>query len=110
MSPWRSQGVLQAGVAVIERNAPVESLIEMDFGSGKTEALPLRRDLETLALPLHDVVVADHALVDEAADAVQISGAGRQAVCISRGRRAKRRLKSATNTRSTALAESRSWA
>ena len=72
MSPWRSQGVLQAGIAVVERNAPVESLIEMDFGSGKAEALPLLGDLETLALPLHDVVVADHALMDEAADTVKI--------------------------------------
>ncbi len=72
MSPWRSQGVLQAGVAVVERDAPVERLVEMDFGSGKAEALPLLGDLEALALPLHDVVVADHALVDEATDAVEI--------------------------------------
>ncbi len=72
MSPWRSQGVLQAGVAVVERDAPVESLIEMDFGSGKAEALALLGDLKALALPLHDVVVADHALVDEAADAIEI--------------------------------------
>ena len=76
MSPWRSRGVLQTGVAVIERNASVESLMEMDFGSGKAEALPLLEDLETLALPLHDVVMANHALVDEAADAVQIFGRG----------------------------------
>src|SRR5208282_4579095 len=72
MSPWRSQGVVQAGVAVIERDTPVKSLIDVDFRSGKTEALSLLRDLEALALPLHDVVVADHALVDEAADAIQI--------------------------------------
>jgi hypothetical protein len=72
MSPWRSQGVLQANVAVEERNAPVESLIDVDFGSGKAEASPLLGDLKALALPLHDVVVTDHALVDEAADAVQI--------------------------------------
>ena len=72
MSPWRSQGVLQAGVAVVERDAPVERLVEMDFGSGKGEALPLLGDLEALSLPLHDVVVADHALVDEATDAVKI--------------------------------------
>src|SRR6266404_4327383 len=72
MSPWRSQGVLQANVAVVERNAPVESLAEMDFGSGKAEALALLRDLKALALPLDDVVVTDHARVNEAADAVQI--------------------------------------
>src|SRR5271165_7167498 len=76
MSPWRSQGVLQANVAVVERDAPVESLIEMDFGSGKAEALTLLRALETVALPLHDVVVADHALMDKAADAVQVLGRG----------------------------------
>jgi hypothetical protein len=72
MSLWRSQGVLQTNVAVLERDAPVESLIEMDFGSGKAEALSLLGELETLSLPLHDVVVADHALVDKAADAVQM--------------------------------------
>src|SRR5208283_3585854 len=74
MSPRQSQGVVQAGVAVIERNASVESLIEVDFGSGKAEALALLRDLEALTFPLHDVVVTDQALVDEAADAFQIFG------------------------------------
>ena len=74
MSPWRSQGVLQAGVTVIERNPPVESLIDVDFGPRQAEALSLLRDLEALAFPLHDVVVTDHALVNEAADAVEILG------------------------------------
>jgi hypothetical protein len=72
MSPWRSQGMEQAGVAVVEGDAPVESLVDVDFGSSKTEALSLLGDLEALALPLHDVVVADHAVVDEAADAVEV--------------------------------------
>src|SRR5271154_3885050 len=72
MSPWRSQGVLQAGVAVVERDAAVQSLVDVDFGSGKAEALSLLGDLEALALPLDDVVVADHALMNEAADAVQV--------------------------------------
>src|SRR5271165_1116459 len=72
MSPWRSQGVLQAGVAVVKGDAPVESLIDVDLGSGKAEALSLLGDLEALALPLHDVVVADHALMNEATDAVEI--------------------------------------
>src|SRR6266852_5060205 len=76
MSPWRSQGVLQAGVAVIKRDAPVQSLIDVDFRSGKREALSLLGDLKTLTFPLHDVVVADHALVDEAADAIQVFGRG----------------------------------
>ena len=72
MSPWRSQGVLQAGIAIKQRDASVERLIDVDFGSGKAEALALLGDLETLAVPLHDVVVADHPLMNEAADAVQI--------------------------------------
>ena len=106
MSPWRSQGVLQAGVAVIERNSPVESLIDVNFGSGKAEALALLGDLEALALPLHDVVVADDALVNEAADAVQIFGcgapcglhfagaAGEAAVVVGQEERAARRWRS----------------
>ena len=65
---------MQAGVAVIERDAPVERLMDVDFGAGKAEALSLLGDLEALALPLHDVVVADHALMNEAADAVEIFG------------------------------------
>ena len=72
MSPWRSQGVLQAGVAVVKRDTPVERLIDMDFGSGEAEALALLGDLEALTVPLHDVVVADHARMNEAADAVEI--------------------------------------
>ena len=72
MSPWRSQGVLQAGVAIVKRDAPVERLVEMDFGSGKAEALALLGDLEALSFPLHDVVVADHAFMDETTDAVEI--------------------------------------
>jgi hypothetical protein len=46
--------------------------MDVDFGSGKAEALSLLGDLEALALPLHDDIVADHAGVDEAADTVQI--------------------------------------
>src|SRR5207302_9532102 len=72
MSPWRSQGVLQGGIAVIEGNAPVESLTEVDFGSGKAEALALLWDRKALALPLDDVVIADQPLMDKATDAVQI--------------------------------------
>ena len=76
VSPWRSQGVLQAGVAVIKRNAPVKSLVDVNFRAGKAETLALLRDLEALALPLDDVVVADHTLMDKAANAVQIFGRG----------------------------------
>ncbi len=64
--------MLQARVAVVEGDRAVASLIEMDFGPGEAEALALLGDLKALALPLDDVVVAHHALVNEAADAVQI--------------------------------------
>src|ERR1022692_4465323 len=69
MSPWRSQGVLQTGFAVKQGDASVKGLIDLNFGSGKAEALSLLRDLEALALPLHDVIVTDHALMNQAADA-----------------------------------------
>src|ERR1039457_3955521 len=76
MSPWRSQGVLQTGFAVKQGDASVKGLIDLNFGSGKAEALSLLRDLEALALPLHDVIVTDHALMNQAADAVQVFGRG----------------------------------
>src|SRR2546423_2222284 len=47
-----------------------------DFRPGEAEALGLARDLETAALPLHDVVIADDALVDQAADTAEIFGGG----------------------------------
>jgi hypothetical protein len=76
MAPWRSHGVLQAGVAVIDRDPPVQSFIDGNFGSGKAEASAVLGDLEALALPLDNVVVADHALVNEAADAIEIFWSG----------------------------------
>src|SRR5258708_2317717 len=72
MSPWRSQGVLQSGVAVIKRDATIESGIEEAFGCGKAEAGGLLGDREAWALPLHDVVVADDTFMNEANDAIQI--------------------------------------
>ena len=71
MSPPGSS-VFEAGVAVIERNAAIESLVELDFGARKTEAAWLRCDLEAASFPLHDIIVADDAFVSEAADAVQL--------------------------------------
>src|SRR5713226_94707 len=68
--PWDGR-VLQAGVAVVERDSSVEGLVENHFGTGEAETLCLLRDLEAAAFPLHDVVVADGALVHEAADAVE---------------------------------------
>jgi len=46
--------------------------VDLDGGSGKTKASGLRMDLQPLAVPLHDVVLADDALVSEAADAFEI--------------------------------------
>ncbi len=64
--------MLQAGLAVVERDAPIKSLIDLHFGSGEAEAASLLGDLEAAALPLHDVVVADDAFMHEAADTVEI--------------------------------------
>jgi hypothetical protein len=74
MSPWRSQGVLQFGFSVVESDASVERVVEVDLGTGEAEAAALGRDLEATALPLHDVVVTDHTGMNETADAVQTLG------------------------------------
>jgi hypothetical protein len=63
--------VFEAGVAVVERHPPIERLVDLHFGTGETEAACLLGDLEAAAFPLHDVVVADNALVDEAADTLE---------------------------------------
>ncbi len=63
--------MFQAGVAVVEGDPAIKSLIDLHFGTGETEAVGLLGDLEAAAFPLHDVVVADSALVHEAADAVE---------------------------------------
>src|SRR5215469_8543401 len=76
MSPWRSQGVLQFGFTVVERDAAVERVIEVYLGAGEAETAALGRDLETTAVPLHHVVIADHAGMHEAADAVQVWWSG----------------------------------
>jgi hypothetical protein len=54
--------MFEASVAVVERDAAIESLIDLDFGPGEAEAA---------TLPLHDIVVADGTFVYEAADAVE---------------------------------------
>ena len=64
--------MFEPGIAMVERDAAVQSLIDLHFGSGETVAAGLRMDLQALAVPLHDIVVADDALVGEAADAFQI--------------------------------------
>ena len=46
--------------------------MDLHGGSGKAEAAGLRMNLQPLPAPLHDIVVADDALVSEAADAIEI--------------------------------------
>src|SRR5579871_313684 len=74
MSPSSKVGMLKANLPVVKRNAAVERLINLHFGSGETVAAGLRMNLQPLAAPLHNVVVADDALVGKAADAFEISG------------------------------------
>src|ERR1700683_2806980 len=64
--------MLEPRVAVVVRDAAVESLIDPHFGSGETVATRLRVDLKAAAVPLHDVVVADDPFMGEAADALDI--------------------------------------
>src|ERR1700681_1581440 len=63
-------------VCVIDRNLSFERFIELHLGPGEAEAVWLGRDLEAASVPLHDIVVADAALVMEAADAIEIFGNG----------------------------------
>src|ERR1700675_4996083 len=63
-------------VCVIDRNLSFERFIELHLGPSETEAVWLGRDLEAASVPLHDIVVADAALVMEAADAIEIFGSG----------------------------------
>src|SRR6266849_6563571 len=84
LSPYRQREnvtplggrVFDGGVAVKERDTAIEALIELDLGAREAEAPGLGRDVEAAPLPLHDVVVADDALMDEAADAIQLLGSG----------------------------------
>ena len=76
MSPLLDVGVFETGVAVVERDPAIESLLELDFCSRKAEAPVLGRDLESTAVPLHDIVVADDAFVAEGTDALEIVGSG----------------------------------
>ena len=66
--------MVEASVAVVKRDAAIEGLIDVDFGLGEAEATGLLGDLEAAAFPLDDVVVADGAFLDEAADTVKALG------------------------------------
>jgi hypothetical protein len=64
--------VLYAGLAVVERDPSIESLIDLHLGASEAKAPRLLRDLQAAAFPLDHVVVADHALMLEATDAFEI--------------------------------------
>src|SRR6266850_2893842 len=66
--------MMKLAVSVVDLDASSKGFAELDLGPGEAEAFRLGRDLETAAAPLHDVVIADDALVDEAADAAEIFG------------------------------------
>ena len=64
--------MLEPGIAIVERDAAVESLMDLDFGSGETEAAGLRMNLQPAAVPLHNIIVADDAFMSEATDALEV--------------------------------------
>src|ERR1700722_11284889 len=66
--------MMKLAVSVVDLDAPSKGFAELNLGTGEAEAFWLRRDLETAAVPLHNIVVADDALMDEAADATEIFG------------------------------------
>jgi hypothetical protein len=61
-------------VSVVDVDTPSKGFAKLNLGTGEAEAFWFWRDLETAAVPLHDIVIADDALVDEAADATEIFG------------------------------------
>src|ERR1700674_3144905 len=71
-----SAGVAEFSISVIDGNPSFERFVKLDLCPGEAEALRVGRDLETASVPLHDVVVADRALVMKAADAIQILRSG----------------------------------
>ena len=64
--------MFQTRIAVVERDAAIESFADLNFGAREVETARLWRDLQPAPVPLHHVVVADDALVCEAADALEI--------------------------------------
>ena len=73
MSPLREA---EGSGFVVEGQMSFQGVVELHASAGEAEALWLGRDLQAAAVPLHDVVVADDALVDETADAIQLLGSG----------------------------------
>jgi len=66
----------ELGLAVIDSDFTFERFIELHFGPGEGEAFWLGRDLEAATVPLHHVVIADGAFVDEATYPIQVLGSG----------------------------------
>ena len=64
--------MIEPGVAIVERDTAIESLMDLDFGSGEAEAAGLGMNLQPAAAPLHNVIVADDAFMGEATDAFEI--------------------------------------
>jgi len=84
--------MIEPGIAIVERDTAIESLMDLDFGSGEAEAAGLGMNLQPAAVPLHNVIVADDAFMGEATDAFEVFRSRAQALDASRGVRAKRRL------------------
>src|SRR5258708_1573111 len=66
--------MMKLAVSVVDFDVSSKGFAELHLGTGEAEAFWLGRDLETATVPLHHVVIADDALVDEAADAAEIFG------------------------------------
>ena len=64
--------MIEPGIAIVERDTAIESLMDLDFGSGEAEAAGLGMNLQPAAVPLHNVIVADDAFMGEATDAFEI--------------------------------------
>src|SRR5216683_2122067 len=71
--------MMKLAVSVVDLDASSKGFAELHLGTGEAETFWLGRDLETAAVPLHDVVIADDALGHEAAQDIvggdQIGGA-----------------------------------
>jgi len=62
--------MIESSITIVERYAAIESLMDLDGGSGKAEASGLRMNLQPVTVPLDNVVVTDDTLMSEAADAI----------------------------------------
>src|SRR5271169_1107878 len=76
MSPPCRVGMYQASLAIVERDPAIEALVQVNFGAREGETAVLGRDLQATALPLHNIVVADDAFVEERADTLELIRSG----------------------------------